>query len=56
MVAEQRKQGGGTKIPSFIEKPNVDSNFFNSMLGDGQSEKTPAKSDDIFNFLNTATD
>ena len=55
-VAQQRQENGGTKIPSFIEKNNVDSNFFSSMLADGGSEKTPAKTDDIFGFLNQPTD
>ena len=62
-MADQRKKASleaktpGTDRPSLINKNNIDSNFFNSMLAGGSSEKkTPNKTDDIFGFLNQTTD
>ena len=39
----------GTDGPSFIKQDN--SNFLNSIINEGNADKTPAQ-DDIFNFLN----
>ena len=39
----------GTDGPSFIKQDN--SNFLNSIINEGNADKTPAK-DDIFSFLN----